>query len=109
MALGTIFTLAAATTAAALVTGSRVFGFKRMVKHATVTDCLFTGGAALLFVGTLGGTLVAVLAGLMMALFLSACNWVIRAVEGVKTKTNSKVYDDEHDEGGWTYNQAPYV
>lgn len=105
MALGTIITLSAATTAAALVTGQRVFGFKRMVQHSTITDCVFTAGVALLFVGTLGGTLVAVLAGLMMALFLTACKLVAKAVNGVKAKT-----DDEHDEqGNWVYDvNLPY-
>lgn len=67
----TIAVLATATCAAALVTGSRVFGLKKIVKHSTKADVAFTAGTAFVLAGTLTGLATAIVAGLLMALTLS--------------------------------------
>lgn len=69
--LSTIFLMSTATCAAALLTLSRVVGFKRVLKHATLVDVVFSIGAIVMMGATMTGALVAVMAGLIMALFLS--------------------------------------
>lgn len=81
-----VTSMAAASCAAALLTASRVFGFKRIVKNPTKTDVIFTIGSVAVLGGTLTGALTAVLAGLMMALLLSFFNAIYRAVDWVSVR-----------------------
>lgn len=74
----TILMMAVATCAAALITLSRVFGFKRVMKHSTSVDVGFTVLTVAVLGTTLTGALIAVMSGLLMAVFFSA----IRAVHG---------------------------
>jgi len=85
--------MAACTVAATLLTASRVFGFSRLVDRSTATDVVFTIGVMLIFSGTLGGTLVAMLSGLMMAGVLSACKWVRNTGRKVRPAQENP-YDD---------------
>jgi len=116
--LTTISVLASATCAAALVTGSRVFGLRKIVKHSTKTDVAFTAGAGFLLAGTLSGLATAIVAGLMMALVLSILKFfinlydnVVNGLREVRKPTIPEWADPtEYDSNGqWVYNQAPYV
>lgn len=68
--------LGACCSAAALVTLTRVVGFKWILKHATVVDVGVTVGLGALFVGSSVGMIVAIVGGLITALFLTACVWL---------------------------------
>ena len=105
MAFGFIAGAAVATVGAVLVTGHRVIGIKRMVKHATLVDVTFTVGMAIAFAGTLTGLLVAIVAGLIMAVVLSAA----QKLQTLYERRTASEPQDEYNEGGWIYNQAPYV
>lgn len=109
--LGTIAILATASVGAAIVTGARVFGLRRIVKHSTKADVAFTAGIGFALAGTLTGLATAIVAGLMMAVVLTVLkpvvatvDWFTAGARGVK-----KHYADEYNENGWVYNQAPYV
>lgn len=107
MALGFIAGAAAASVAAVLVTGHRTIGIKRIIKHATLVDVTFTVGMAIAFAGTLTGFMVAIVAGLFMAILLTGLQKLSALMD--RMKTPSAEQDDEHNENGWIYNQAPYV
>lgn len=81
MELHIIITLAVCTVAAYLVTMSSIVGPRRLIKYHVIHDVLFTAIAFFLFAGTLGGTLVSVMAGLIMAISLklahSYYNWAL--------------------------------
>lgn len=64
-------TAALCTVAAFIITGRRVVSFKTMARHATIIDVGFTVAMLALFAGTLTGMLVAILAGLLMAITLT--------------------------------------
>jgi len=69
--------LAAVTVAATLITLSRVIGVHRLLGYATLIDVAFSILMIWVFAGTLGGTLVAITAGLMMAIVLSTARYFI--------------------------------
>lgn len=116
-----VVTMAAVSVAAFLVTLSRVIGWRRILKHATLVDVVFTIGLGLAFMGTLTGMLVAVLGGLLMALTLTTIKRVVTVAaplaEQVKQAKPRKpvVMPDGADpseytaEGKWIYNEAPYA
>ena len=116
-----VFTMAAISVAACLVTLSRVVGWRRILKHATLVDVAFTIGLGLSFMGTLTGMLVAVLGGLLMALTLTCIKRVVIVAaplaEQVKQAKASKpvVLPEGADPSEytadckWIYNEAPYV
>jgi hypothetical protein len=98
-----ILAASAATVAASMITLGRVIGYRRMFKHATLVDVAFTVLMVLIFAGTLTGMLVAIVAGLMMALVLSAGRYLLRFFE--QTENNSEFTAS----GEWIYNTKPYV
>ncbi|WFG40854.1 hypothetical protein ParaKuw1_00021 [Paracoccus phage ParKuw1] len=114
-----IVSMSAVSVAACLVTLSRVVGWKRILRHATLVDVGFTIGLAMFLAGTMTGALTAVLAGLMMALVLT----VLRKLVGFAGDVSDRVQTDakpavhvpegadpsEYNAHGWIYNQAPYV
>lgn len=116
-----VFTMAAVSVAACLVTLSRVVGWRRILKHATLVDVAFTVGIGLAFMGTLTGMLVAVLGGLLMALTLTVIKRVVIVAaplaEQLKQAKPRKpvVLPADADpaeytaNGKWIYNEAPYV
>lgn len=71
------FVLAAVTVAAVLVTLNRVIKLKKLLGLATLIDVLFSVLMLIVFAGTLGGTLVAISAGLLMAVTLSVLRKII--------------------------------
>lgn len=111
--------LAGAAVGAALVTGARVFGLRRIVKHSTKADVLFTGGIGFVLAGTLAGMATALVAGLMMAVVLS----VLKALYGAHDVLHRgwvSLQDDkpvpagadpsEYDaHGNWVYNNEGYT
>lgn len=108
MAFGFIAGAAVATVAAALVTGSRVVGFRRILKNATLVDVVFTVGMGVAFAGTLTGLLVAIAAGLLMAVFLTGAKKCLQVWDAFKGR--GPAANDEFDANGvWIYNKAPYV
>ena len=116
-----VITMSAVSVAACLVTLSRVVGWRRILKHATLVDVAFTIGLGLAFMGTLTGMLVAVLGGLLMALTLTIIKRVVIVAaplaEQVKQSKPRKpvVLPEGADpseytaDGKWIYNEAPYV
>ncbi len=110
--LTSIAILGAASVGAALVTGARVFGLRRIVKHSTKTDVAFTAGIGLCLAGTITGLATAIVAGLMMALVLTLLKSSYKAVDRLTAalnKAKETTFGDEHNANGWIYNQAPYV
>jgi len=106
MSIGLIFLMSFVTVAAFMVTASRIKGFQWLVDHSTIVDISFTIGTALILSGTGTGILTAILAGLMMAVFLT----VVKKVQSFKLTRKTACIDDEHDENGnWIYNKAPYL
>ena len=84
--ISTIALLAGCTVAATLVTGARVFGLRRITEHSTKVDVAFTAVAAFAFAGTLTGFAAAILAGLFMAIILSALKAMYKAKDAVTAK-----------------------
>lgn len=116
----TISILAVASVGAAMVTGSRVIGLRRLVKHSNKVDVAFTAGVGFVLAGTLTGLATAIVAGLFMALLLSVLRLCYRATDAVKAaaggiqerRANNPTYvygDEINMDGAWVYNQAPYV
>lgn len=63
------------TTMALLLTLARVLSYKLIFGYATYIDVGFSLLMLVAFAGTLGGSLTAIIAGLCLALFLSAGRW----------------------------------
>ena len=113
-----IISMSAVSVAACLVTLSRVVGWKRILRHATIVDVGFTIGLAMFLAGTMTGALTAVLAGLMMALVLTALRKLVAFSGALRERgaATSPAYHvpegcdpSEYNAQGWIYNQAPYV
>lgn len=99
MSLMFILIASGATVAATLITGGRVFGYKRIAKNATLIDVVFTALMLVLFAGTLTGMLVAILSGLLMALILSGMkvSLKLKAPKVVMPKLKLKEHQDWQD------------
>lgn len=97
--MGTVLAMAAATVAAVMLTLSRVFGLRRVVKYGVLVDVAFTIGAVVMFAGTLTGTLIAVISGLMLAMVL----WVMKLLSGALAVLNkpATLDDDWEPKYGW--------
>ena len=67
----TAIILAAAMVAAFLLTLARMIGWGTILRNATFFDVVFTVGAVAVMSGTLMGGIVAILAGLILAIFLT--------------------------------------
>lgn len=107
--------MAAVLVAATLVTLTRVIGIKRVLRHATLIDVLFTVLAGVMFLGTLSGMLIAVIGGLLMALTLSTMKTVQKLLQRgadvvgdiIKKKEVPTAADQdpaEYSDGVWYYN-----
>lgn len=113
--IATSLLFGAVSVGACLVTASRVFGLRRIVKHSTKADVAFTAGSAFLLAGTLTGVTAAIMGGLMMALVLSVLRGIYRVSDRVQAgfdemqRQRATVYPEEHNSEGWIYNQAPYA
>ena len=79
MSLPIIMLLSICTILTMLTMLSRVFTFRTLVRNAIYVDIIFTVMCFIVFAGTLGGTLVAVMSGLFMSLTLTSAkhyyNW----------------------------------
>lgn len=113
-----IVSMSAVSVAACLVTLSRVVGWRRILRHATVVDVAFTVGLAMFLAGTMTGALTAVLAGLMMALVLTALRKLVAFSGALRERVEPSepgypvpagADPSEYNAHGWIYNQAPYV
>lgn len=97
MSLLLIIVLSACTCAAFLITLSRIIGLGRVVKHGKIIDIVFTITLLFVFAGSLTGMLVAILAGLMMAVFLmlAGAGWSLgtNAVDSVRAR-HKRVQDE---------------
>ena len=116
MDIAIVILLAICTVAAFFVTVGRVVPMRRLFKHANIVDVVFTGIALVLFHGTLGGTLVAVFAGLVVSVVLSLGRKVMAmgAYDTARIKClplfkRAGVQDEFNSKGEWVYNTAPYV
>lgn len=72
----TIFAMSGCAVLAALITLSRVVGFKRLLGFGTVLDVAFSLVILAGFAGTLTGLLVATVSGLLMACVVTVCRFV---------------------------------
>lgn len=113
-----IVSMSAVSVAACLVTLSRVVGWKRILRHATIVDVAFTVGLAMFLSWTMTGALTAVLVGLIMALVLTALRKLVAFSGALRERgeASSPSYPvpegadpSEYNAQGWIYNQAPYV
>ena len=82
MSLFFIIMAAVLTTMAAIITLSRLMSWRVMAKNALVLDVLYTIGLMVVLAGTATGMLVAIMSGLIMALFLS----FLRACSNISVK-----------------------
>ena len=107
LSLSVVIMLALCTALATLLTLSRFGGLRVVLKYAAVVDIVFTITLMFLFAGTLGGMLVAVMAGLFLSIFLTAAKWVQRAVNDTLNKVDpNSEYDSD---GQWIYNTDKYI
>ena len=111
--LTTTIMMSVATVAAFLITLSRVIGWRRVFRYGTLIDVAFTLTALVVFGDTLTGALIAVVSGLLMALFISAARWIAKRAEQAEKSAPRRpggIYADEYDaDGVWLYNKTPYV
>lgn len=110
--LGTIVLLSGASVAAFLVTGARIAGLRRLVRHSTKVDVAFTAAIGFGLAGTLTGLAAAIIAGLMMALVLTVLKSVYRLTDAVQRGYGAMRKSDDPEytaDGEWIYNQVPYV
>lgn len=79
MSLPIIIALSLCSVLAILLTLSKIISMKTIIRYGALIDVVTTVVFFVVFQGTLGGTLVAVMSGLIMAIFLSAAksywNW----------------------------------
>lgn len=72
MSLPIIIALSFCSVFAILLTLSKIISLKTIIRYGALIDIITTVLFFVVFQGTLGGTLVAVMSGLIMAIFLSA-------------------------------------
>jgi hypothetical protein len=73
----TAFTMAVVTVTTFYVTAARVITLRRLLGYGMALDLVFTTAAFLFFHGTLTGLLIATIAGLLMALSITALRALI--------------------------------
>lgn len=108
LSLSVVIMLALCTAIATVLTLSRFGGLRVVLKYAAIVDIVFTVALMFMFSGTLGGMLVAVMAGLFLSIFLTGAKWIVRMVdEQVYAKGNTT--DAEYNsKGEWIYNTSKY-
>lgn len=92
MSIGYILIMAAASVAAILITLSRMIGFHNVIKYSVLVDFAVSAILVFMFFGTFIGMMIAIIAGLMMAMFLSIVRKVYKPKQPIKPpKSNIKI------------------
>ena len=78
-----VIAMACVSVAAWFVLLARVFGWRWLIKRSVIVDISLTGFLGLAFMGTLTGMLIAVTAGLISSVVLSAAKFIERKVTNV--------------------------
>lgn len=66
MSIGLVFLMSLVSVASALIVLTRVFGVRRVLRHATWVDIGFTVLVCFALAGTITGLVIGILAGLIM-------------------------------------------
>jgi uncharacterized oligopeptide transporter (OPT) family protein len=93
MSIDIIFLMSLVVVAATLLTLCRVIGIRRVLRHATVIDVIFTVVACIMLAGTLTGLLIGILAGLVMAGTLTVLGWFQRRSDDLRARYAREVHD----------------
>ncbi len=115
----TVFTMALCTTIAFVLVFVRCFGWVPLLKYSNIIDVTFTVVVGVMFMGTLTGMLVAVMAGLFLSVFFTLVkastgmggtgrfHWIVKLYRNKRTPEG--VNADEYDaDGNWVYNTKAY-
>ena len=115
----TVFTMALCTMIAFVLVFVRCFGWAPLLKYSDIIDVVFTVVVGLMFMGTLTGMLVAVMAGLFLSVFFTLVkaatgihgngrfHWVVKLYRNRKVPQHCSA--DEYDANGqWVYNTEAY-
>lgn len=94
MTLSLIFLMALAAVAATLLTLIRIVGWRRVLRHATLIDVVFTVVICFALAGTLTGLLIGIVAGLVMAGALSVAKALVSRVEALRASQSKPVEED---------------
>ena len=78
MGLAYAFIVATLTVASAIFFLRRIMTWERIIRYRAAIDVIFTATLMALFVGTLGGTLIAAAAGLLLSITLSVFHGVAK-------------------------------
>ena len=97
MSIGLIFMMALASVAGFLIVAIRIAGFRRVLRHATAIDVVFTLLVCFLLAGTITGLLIGIVAGLIMTGTLTVCKWVLSGVEGYRAARAVPIEEPEED------------
>lgn len=84
MGLTYVVIVAALTVASAIFFLRRLMPWQRIIRYRSAIDVIFTATLMALFVGTLGGTLIAAAAGLILSITLSLAHGVAKLGQEAK-------------------------
>lgn len=104
MSLSLIAVCAFITVLAVLITSIRVVGLRRVLRNATIFDVAFTIAIGILLGGTATGLMIALTAGLVAALTLSAGQAAMNAYDNVMGRfkaSRDAATDDLPSSGDW--------
>lgn len=103
--LTTMVVAAVLVVLAVVITLNRVMSLRKMAKYGVALDVVFTVAIAALMGGTLQGIVIAIMAGLCMALFLLLLKRWFR----VRDAYCNAVVNEFDENGVWIYNKPPYL
>lgn len=95
MTVGLIFLMALVSVVAALVLLIRTIGVRRVLRHATIIDIIFTLVVCFLLAGTLTGLLIGIVAGLVMTGILTVAKALMKRIEAARIATARDVTEPE--------------
>lgn len=79
-----IILLSTAAAISGVITFTRMFKFKTLVKYRFISDVLFTVALLSVFGGTLSGALICAIAGLMFSMMLGAGHMTVYVREKIR-------------------------
>lgn len=97
MSIGLIFIMSLAVVLAFLVTSIRFLGFKRVLRHATLIDVVFSVVICIALAGTLTGLLIGIVAGLLLAATLTALKWAMGVLEQLRGAAVQRIHAETED------------
>ncbi len=102
MSIGLVFLMSVVSVVSFLIVLIRTIGLRRVLKHATWVDVIFTVVTVLILAGSITGMLIGILAGLVMTGALTVLKALVYSFDAQRANAAKPVQPVHPCDDGWT-------